>query len=192
MHRKRTVAWMGRLAVVLTALAVAYFFFMLDWSGRPFCHKQYYAGFGIWMDHDKTNAFPNAGGRSSDSLMAIREEMGGGTGWAKHYRYVPGLQQDDPGRLVLLYFDSPTRWTWHGQPPTVFEEKAWLVVPVDFTQGSRPMSGVGEMSERLTTEEFKRRLGETIEFVRTNSRPHWQEIVAEHTKFLESLEHARK
>lgn len=54
------------------------------------------------------------------------------------------------------------------------------------------MSGVGEMSERLTTEEFKRRLGETIEFVRTNARPHWQEIVAEQTKFLESMEHAGK
>jgi hypothetical protein len=74
------------------------------------------------------SAFPNIGGLSSDSLMAIREEMGGGTRWSEHYRYVPGLHQDDR-----------------------------------------------EMSERLTTEQLKRRLGETIDFVRANARPHWQQ-----------------
>lgn len=125
--------------------------------------------------------------------LAIREEMGEGTRWSEHYRYVPGLHQDDPGHLVLLYFDMPTRWTWHGQPPTIFTERAWIVVPVDFAQDySRPRLGGGEMSERLTTQQFKQRLGETIEFIRTNARPHWPKIVPEHTKFPESIEHVEK
>lgn len=86
MHRKRTVSWIGRLAVAVAALVAGYGFFVLDWSGRPFCHKQYYVGFGSWMNDDNSNVFPNIGGRSSDSLMAIREEMGGGAGWAEHYQ----------------------------------------------------------------------------------------------------------
>lgn len=193
MRLKRTMLWIGDPVAVLATLVLGYYFFILDWSGRPFCHKQYYFGFRIWMDDHKTNSFPNVGGASSDSLMAIREEKGGGTRWSEHYRYVPGLHQDDPGRLILLYFDMPTRWTWHGLPPTIFEERAWIVVPVDFAEDySRPRLGGGEMSERLSTEQFKQRLGETIEFIRTNARPHWQEIVAEHTKFLESIEHADK
>jgi hypothetical protein len=193
MRLKRTMVWIGIPVAVLATLVAGFYYFILDWSGRPFCHKQHYLGFQIWMEEHKTDAFPNDSGLSSNSLMAIRDGMGGGTLWSEHYRYVPGLHQDDPGHLILLYFDRPTRWTWHGPPPTIFVERAWIVVPVDFAQdSSRPRLGGGEMSERLTTEQFKQRLGETIEFIRTNARPHWQEIVAEHTRFLESIEHAKK
>lgn len=186
---KLIVVWIGGLVVVLAMLAVGYHYFILDWSGRPFCHKQYYFAFKLWMSDHETNAFPNVSGISSNSLMAIHEEMGRDTLWAEHYKYVPGLNQDDPGQLVLLYFDVPTRWTWHGLPPSIFKKRAWIVVPVDFADGySRPRMGGGEMSERLTPNQFKQRLSETIEFIRTNARPHWQQIVAEHAKFLESIE----
>lgn len=193
MNLKRALIWLGGLVATLVMLGAGYFCFILDWSGRPFCHKQYNLAFRIWMDERGTNAFPNINGLSADSLMAIREEMGGGTRWSEHYNYVPGLHQDDPGQLVLLYFDAPTRWTWHGPAPTIFTERAWIVVPVDFASDfSRARFGGGEMSERLTTEQFKQRLSETVEFVRTNARPHWQEIVAEHTEFLESIDRSEK
>lgn len=33
---------------------------------------------------------------------------------------------------------QPTRWAWHGPPPSMFAEKAWIIVPVDMKfYGSR-------------------------------------------------------
>jgi hypothetical protein len=151
--------------------------------------------FDEWMTangmdaNSRTNSFPNVNGVGKDSLNLIRSEMGGYMDWAKDCHYVPGLRQDDPGRLVLMYYCRPTRWTWHGVPPTIFRQKAWIVVPVDFAfWGGRSPEGPGEMSERISTEEFKRRLKETIEFVRTNARPNWQTVVTEHTKVLEEVD----
>ena len=73
----------------------------------------------------------------------------------------------------------------------MFKKKAWLVIPVDFTIWARPPSpGGGELSERVSLDEFRSRLRRTSsEFVRSNERPHWQTVVAEHTKFLDSIEH---
>jgi hypothetical protein len=77
---------------------------------------------------------------------------------------------------------------WHGPPPTIFKDKAWIVVPVDFKMGGRSPAGAGELSERVSFDEFQRRLRCTLDYVRTNERPNWQTIVAEHTEFLESVE----
>lgn len=190
-HVFRSIRWVLTGLVVLVGLAVVYYNFILDWQGRPWCHKGIMLSFKTWMDekgmdpNSNTNLFPNAGGASIDSLLVIREEMGGRMDWAENYRYVPGLYENDPGQLVLMYLDRPTRWIWHGQQPTVFKEKKWLVVPVDFGDG-RPVQG--ELSERVATDEFKRRLRATIDFVRTNQRPNWQTVVAEHMKFLQSIE----
>jgi hypothetical protein len=149
--------------------------------------------FDLWMGdngmaNNNTNPFPNVGGSSADSLASIREEMNGYMSWATNYHYVPGLRQDDPGDLVLMYFDRPTHWVWHGTPHTRLEKKKWIVVPVDFTMGSRTPSGPGELSEQIPTAEFKQRLRATIDFVRTNQRPNWQAVVAEHTRFLQSIQ----
>jgi hypothetical protein len=188
MRLKRVILW---IAGTFAVLGVGYCFLILDWKGRPFCHKQMVTWFWIWMDHHgKTATYPNVNGRSADSLATIGEEIKGGRmDWAKGYNYVPGLWKDDPGDLVLMYVNSPTRWVSHVRPPSIFQDKAWIVVPVDFKMGSRPWSGPGECSERVSTEEFKSRLRKTLDFVRTNKRPHWQTIVAEHTKFLETIEH---
>jgi hypothetical protein len=174
-------------AFVYIVLGVAYYYFILDREGRPYCHKQFYLAFKTWMDDRSTNAFPNTVGRSADSLAEIQEEMGGSTNWAAHYRYVPGLYEDDPGDLILMYFDSPTRWKWHGPSPTIFQEKAWIIVPADFTQSSRRVSHSGELNEWVPTQEFCNRLQRTIDFVRTNQRPNWGTVVAEHTEFLDSI-----
>lgn len=189
MRRKRLILRVAVTLAVLVGMPLGYYHLILDWDGRPVCHKQVNSAFRNWMEDRATNAFPNVDGVSRDSLAVIHDEMGGYMVWAQNYKYIPGLQQDDPGHLVLMYVNRPTRWTWHGPAPTVFEKRAWIVVPVDFAFGPRRPFGPGELSERVTPEEFKRRLTETIEFVRTNARPHWQTIVAEHTKFLESLEH---
>jgi hypothetical protein len=189
-RRVRRWPWVLVSALALLVIVLlCYYFLILDWHARPFCHKQIMMSLRLWMDdggknmNSGTNAFPNVSGVGKDSMEAIREEMGS-MEWAKNYRYVPGLHEDDPRQLVLMYVSEPTRWTWHGLPPTIFTEKKWIVVPVDFTS----VLGPGECSERISTATFKQRLRETIEFVRTNARPNWQTIVAEQTAFLESLE----
>jgi hypothetical protein len=195
MRPKRLILWGAGILAVLVGLALSYYHFILDWEGRPFCHKQVMFAFMNWMgDHgmdinSHTNTFPNVNGVGRDSLATISEGMNGHMNWAKDYRYVPGLREGDPGDLVLMYFDRPTRWVWHGPAPTIFKEKAWIVVPVDFAMGSRPPAGPGELSERVSLDEFRSRLKRTLDFVRTNDRPNWQTIVAEHTKFLDSIQH---
>ena len=193
MNAKRSMVWIGGLLVALVGLVFGYYHFILDWEGQPFCHKQVLFGFRSWMgdngmdNNSHTNVFPNAKGIGPVSLAAISSGMGGYLTWAGGYRYVPGLREDDPGDLVLMYFDRPTRWTWHGSPPTIIKDKAWIIVPLDFAMSGRPRSGTGELSERLSLAEFRSRLKRTLDFVRTNERPNWQTIVAEHTKFLDSL-----
>lgn len=178
--------WCLAVPVGLMLLVVAFGGFYIDWEGRPFCHKQFHMGFSMWMQDRNTNAFPNVDGAGVASLLVAREQIGS-IFWTNDYRYVPGLEKDDPGQLVLMYFNRPTRWKWHGAPQNRLKDKAWLIIPQDFRMGFRRTKGGGECSERLTTEEFKQRLRETLDFVRTNERPNWHEIVAEHGKFLEGL-----
>jgi hypothetical protein len=186
MRTKRAMLWIGGVIAALIGLPFGYYHLILDWQGRPYCHKQVYTAFRLWMDDAKTNAFPNIEGSSWNSLVEIREEMNG-MDWAKHYRYVPGLREDDPGDLVLMYLDCPTRWAWHGGPPTIFKEKAWILVPVDFGLDLDRRRGPGECSERVSFDEFRSRLERTLAFVRTNDRPNWRTVVADHTKFLDSI-----
>src|SRR5436190_5293989 len=127
--------WAGGIIGTIVALCLVYYCLLLDWHGRPFCHKQIMFAFKPWMQdngmdiNSNTNPFPNVRQGSRDSLAAISEGMNGYMKWAADYRYVPGLHEDDPGDLVLMYVDRPTRWTWHGPPPTVFKAKAWIIVP---------------------------------------------------------------
>jgi hypothetical protein len=135
--------------------------------------------------------FPNPTGLSQDSLATISESMGY-MAWTNDYNYIPGLREDDPPDLVLMYFNRPTRWNWHGPPRTIFKEKAWIVIPIDFGGGSSfrlHTDQIGECSERISQDELRRRLGATLDFIRTNERPNWRMIVAEHEKFLNSIQH---
>jgi hypothetical protein len=135
------------------------------------------------------NPFPNVGGVGEDSMAALHTEMNEQMAWMQDYRYVPGLRQDDPGDLVLMYFNRPTRWASHVAPPTIFAAKEWILIPVDFICfGSRTPSGPGENSEQVSADEFTSRLKKTIDYIRAKQRPNWQTIVAEQTKFLESID----
>ncbi|MEI8289426.1 MAG: hypothetical protein WCH99_08120 [Verrucomicrobiota bacterium] len=198
MRLKRVIIWIVVTLILLIGLVLGYDHFILDLEGKPYCHKQIMFAFMNWMtDQDMdinsgTNNFPNVNGIGRDSLATISNGLAGQMEWAKDYRYVPGLRENDPGDLVLLYLDRPTRWDLHVLTPTIFKEKAWMVVPVDYTMGSRPRTGRGELSERVSLDEFRNRLRRTLDFVRTNERPNWQTIVAEHTKFLDSIEQVKR
>jgi hypothetical protein len=185
------------ILAILIGLAFGYHHFILDWDGRPTCHKMIMFGFLNVMHPAGGNIlndpkpFPNVKGLSRDSLATIRDSVGGDMDWAKDYNYVPGLREDDPPDLVFMYFNRPTRWNWHGVAPTIFNEKAWIIIPVDFGTGLnfRPHTGQGgECSERVSLDEFRSQLRRTLDFIRTNQRPNWQTVVAEHEKFLESIE----
>jgi hypothetical protein len=198
MRPKRVILWSAGTLAIFIGLAVGFYIFILDWNGRPFCHKQIMFGFMNVMHPsagdmlNDTQPFPNVKGLSQDSLATIRDGVGGYMAWTNDYNYIPGLREGDPPDLVLMYFNRPTRWNWHGAPPTIFNNKAWIIIPVDFNLGVdfRPHTNqLGECSERVSADEFRNRLKRTLDFVRTNERPNWQTVVAEHNKFLDSIEH---
>lgn len=185
--------WLLALGLVVGAPFI-YYNFILDWNDKPYCHTALFLAFHSWVEGNKldwynsTARYPNVRGRSADSLAVIHRQMDEDMEWAKDYRYVPGLQRDDPGNLVLMYFNRPTRWTMHIHAPTIFSEKGWILIPVDFRQSDREMSGPGEKSEWVSTAEFKQRLRATIDYVRQKKRPNWQTIVVEQTRFLDSID----
>lgn len=160
---------------------------------RPTCHKQIHLAFHLlWNNQDGANPFPNVNGSGQDSIRSLSNQLASLTGVvAQNYNYVPGLKEDDPGELVLLYLKRPTRWLSHVAPRSIFSDEGWIVVPVDFAgvgpQAPRKMIGAGEMSERLSTEQFTNRLIATLNFLRTNDRPYWPSVVKEQTAFLDSL-----
>ena len=198
MNLKRVIVWSAGFLAMLIVLVVGYCGLILDWSGRPICHKQILSAFQIEIYGDLANGtkpYPNVKGKSRDSLASVSASFGGYMGWTNNYNYIPGLREDDPPDLVLMYFNHPTRWNWHGAPPAIFKKKAWIVIPVDFDLGAgfRPHTNeLGECSERMSTDEFCKRLRGTLDFVRTNQRPNWQTVVAEHGKFLDSLENVKR
>ena len=191
MRPSRIIAGVGYLLAFTASFLMACYFWLYDWKARPFCHKQIQNAFAIWMDDRKTNVFPNLGGHSHESMLAIRNELGGYVEWADRYRYVAGLTLNDPDDLVLLYVSEPTRWTWHGgRPPTKLQEKAWILVPLDFKLFGHRNTAIlaqGELSERVAAQEFAQRLRKTLDFLKTNQRPNWRTVVAEHEGILESL-----
>lgn len=185
---KRVLIALFVVFVIFPAVYGLIYYLRIDWTGRPFCHKQIWFASEDWQQANKTGDFPNVDGRSQKSMAAL-EQVWSYLDWTNDYRYVPGLKQGDPGELVLLYLKQPTRWRWHGQlPPTVSGEEAWLILPVDFSWGERiPEYPVTEVTERVPTSEFKRRLEATLEYLRENERENWETVVAEHTEFLESI-----
>ena len=190
--------WVLGMLVVLVGLAIGYYKFVLDWDGEPYCHSLIMLGFLNEMHPsggeilNDAESFPNVRGSSHDSLATLcGGTMGDYMGWTNDYNYVPGLREGDPPDLVLMYFNRPTRWNSHVVPPTIFKDKAWILIPVDFDDGVdfRPHTGeLGEHSQRVSLDEFRARLRGTLDFIRTNNRPNWQAVVAEHTKFLNSVE----
>lgn len=191
---RRLVKWFCGVTAALALTLALFLGFILDWKGKPFCHAQISMLFRVWVQDRATDSYPNVNGSSVESLKQLQTATGMMDSYqiASQYRYVPGLEDKDPGQFILLYFDQPTRWTYHVSVPTIFEEKGWIILSPGFGFQGQPshlkVLGQGEMGQRVTTAEFKRRLKETLEFLRANNRPHWQEVAAEHTAFLEEIE----
>ena len=155
--------------------------------GKPTCHKTLQVSFVSWQQQNSATAFPNVAGRSHQSLQTIAA-MFDDDSWLKSYACIPGLRNDDPGDLILMYMTKPTRWTWHGERPASAAQSRWLVVPVDFREGNqRSFSGEGERSERLTDSQFLERLEKTLSFIEDERRPNWQDVIQEHQPMLERL-----
>jgi len=189
--KRKILRWSAGILATLVCASFVYGRFILDWNGRPFCHRVIEGEFTQLMHPQggditqDPKPYPNVKGLSQDSLATVN----GCKDWAKDYNYIPGLREDDPQDLVLMYFNRPTRWNWHGPPPTVFGDKGWIVIPVnfDFMPNYLFKGEFGECSERVSLDEFRSRLKRTLDFIRTNNRPNWQAVVAEQTKFLDSI-----
>lgn len=177
--------WCVFAGSVLVGLVLVYRFVLLDYdtASQPVCHKQILTAIHVWQDRQRTKEYPNVNGRSAESLAKLDEFMGDEQVTEK-YHYVPGLRQDDAGDLVMLYMKQPTRWMWHAEPQTIFREKEWIVVPIDFCLFGRQEMRDGELNERMSFEELRRRVRKTLDFLRKNKRPHWKTVVKEHTAFL--------
>ena len=194
MRHKRVILSVAGAFAILIGLSFGYSRFILDWNGRPISNAQLRLAFvsvmhepGVDFANDP-KPFPNVNGSSQESLATLKQAMGGKMDWATNYNYIPGLRENDPGALVLMYFNRPTRWRWFAVPPTIFQKKEWIIIPVDFATGMRPRSEKDrDYSERVSFDEFRRRLRQTLEYIRTNDRPNCQTIVTGETHFLDSL-----
>jgi hypothetical protein len=63
----------------------------------------------------------------------------------------------------------------------------WMVFGPDLFQAAHG-NDLPEGGTRETTAEFKRRLQKTFDYLKENNRPYWENVVKEHTEFLNSIE----
>jgi hypothetical protein len=148
------------------------------------------AAFDEWMLENHTNAYPNIEGNDGKSLslvlpliaanLKILEDI---KSELRDYVYLPGLHPDDPSDLVLLYVKVKSRKRWDDDFPTIFREQKWIVISPGFSLGNTG----GVLNDWIDTPQFKARLEKTIEFLKENKRPYWQNVVEEQTKFLNSI-----
>jgi hypothetical protein len=132
--------------------------------------------------------YPNVEGRSQESLRRaatnlpprIAERfMNGG------YAYVPGFTTADKQDLVMLYLKQPTKLEsglsiasdWR----VLIRPRMWAVLPPYIEEGhtDRPVL--------LNTHDFKSRLERTLQFLKDNNRPYWENVAKEHTAFLNTI-----
>ena len=159
------------------------------------CQKVLDGGLQQWKQESGTNVWPNVDGDSAKSFAQIEQFTGrpGDKDYSEAYGYIPGLKDDDPPDLIFMYLKRKTRRTWNGDhSPTIFARKKWMVFAPDFWTSTMPFGTYPEGGELVETSEFRRRFQKTLEFLRENKRPHWQAIVAEQTRFLDSLERGEK
>jgi hypothetical protein len=136
----------------------------------------------IWMkESNSPGVYPNFEGSGLKSLAALDGFWALDTvQWLNDYIYLPGLRTDDPANLVMFYVKTSSKQRWHGDHPTIFGEKRWVVISPQFSEEI-------ELNEWLSTAELRKRITNTLEFLKTNDRPYWQNIVTEQTKLLENV-----
>ena len=179
---KLSLKWRVSIGVVAVPILLLAALLVLGSGPRPLCHRALDGAFQQWMlETGHTNTFPNANGIGSNSLVMIEPFFAKDI---QRYGYVPGLRDDDPKDLVLMYLRTQTHYTWHGDTEhTIFSPRHWMVLsPWIVGEGTCPEGG-----DLLDTQEFKRRLLLTLRFLQAQERPYWQVVTNEQMEFLKSI-----
>ena len=96
------------------------------------------------------------------------------------FRYVQGLKPSDPEDLVVMYVKKMTHWrTKHLN--SYEETPRWLAM------GPQVHDYWGRRGGWIDTREFVHRLRKTLDFLRANERPNWQQTVRDHGRFLQQV-----
>ena len=153
------------------------------------CHKGFFHAFCDWQS-ETTNGdwYPNIEGSQQKSLAVLAPYEPNVMGNASDYRYVPGLERNDPEDLILFYLCRPSRRTWHGDGNFLRLRKRWVVLgPKLMSNGKSFTAEWSECGEALSTKAFKKRLAHTLEYLRENNRTNWTGVVQDHTAFLRTV-----
>ena len=190
--KKRTKVILGVVCGVPVLLVAALVLAILIGPPGPHftCHRMLDGSFEQWKLVKKNDDwYPNVEGHSSKSLELIAPYMKNGMSELRDYRYIPGLQSDDPEELILMYLKEPSWRTWHGDTLWVRADKRWVVLnPRTSSPYETYGRGWSELGEAITTPDFTRRLEATLAFIEENNRPFWTNVLQEHTEFLNSIE----
>jgi hypothetical protein len=178
------------LVIVLGILGIVIAGFMLRHPPDPLtlCQKVLDGGFEQWKLANKTTSFPNVEGDSRKSFEAAGQYMWHWEEYYAKYGYVPGLKEDDPSDMVLMYLREKTRRSWNGDfSGSILREKKWMVIgPQVIEMGEIERCPEGGRLEETSV--FKARLQKTLDFLEENKRPHWETVTREHAEFLKSVE----
>ena len=184
------------IAAGAVCLLVAAFLVRFPRDPLCLCQKVLDGGLEQWKQVAGTNVWPNVDGDSAKSFAEIEERYlspPDDHAYSLAYGYVPGLKDDDPPDLIFMYLKRMTRRTWNGDhSASVFTRKKWMVFGPSFWSSADTVGACPEGGELVETIEFRRRFQKTFEFLRDNNRSHWQAIVAEQTRFLDSLDPDKK
>jgi ankyrin repeat protein len=183
MKAKRFIQVAAITAVVLLALVGGC---MLRFPPDPlvYCQKVLDGSLEQWMAVNRTDIRPNADGNGRKSLALLAEYMpkSYAEGVLRDYGYVPGLKENDPNDLVMIYLKKKTRRTWNGDhSASLLREPKWMVIGPDFG------FDLPEGGRLENTQAFKVRLLRTLQFLKENDRPYWKNVEKEQMEFLASI-----
>ena len=177
----RSKKWAIVLLIILAILSAAKIVFIPPGPYLVY-HRIIDAAFNQWMFENNTNTYPNVEGDSVKSISIVEPLCSPRTNALRDYLYIPGLRPDDPTNLVIMYVKEKSRRDWLGSTATIFKGKKWIVIAPGF-----PLGSGGECNDWIDTPEFKSRLKRTIEFLKENKRPYWQNIVREQQAKLDLI-----
>lgn len=190
-RRTKIIIGIGCLVLIVGAIS------MRQWIARGpqgpsfICHRNLVASMDQWaMATSNGDWYPNINGSGIDSLNVLAPYIYKIEG-LRDYRYVPGLKNNDPEALILIYLNEPSRKTWHGDNRWFLRNKRWIIINARTSSpGHTGGDDWSEVGEAITTPEFRKRLKLTLDYLEKSNRPHWQMIRQEHTAFLNSIKNS--
>jgi hypothetical protein len=176
------------LAIIAVGLLVRYYFLHYFTDPLIYCQKVIDGALEQYCMVNRGKTYPNVEGDSRKSFHLLAAYMKGGDEWGRAYGYIPGLTQDDPPDLVLMYLKEKTRRTWNGDhSATIATQPKWMVIGPEFFAANKNGQSLPEGGSLEETQDFKLRLQKTFDFLKANDRPFWTNVVREQTEFLNSI-----